>query len=240
MAKTRLVILDQVRSFLDEASPDDWTDKELNVLINSYYHQVYSEVIDVFEDYAPINTQLINIEEDKQEYDLSSYNVLKLRRVEINYDAATSGSVNARAIRANIDEVRRDLGNENLGVTIQRNPSYYLLGNNLGFIPVPQVDGTNGIKIWFNPLKTDLATDGATIDLPYADRDFLLIAWGAASEALSFGQQESAESERLRRKFDRGVERMKQQLEDRISDDGKSVIDVGGVSTDFAQNYYGY
>ena len=239
MAKTLETIRTQVRSYLDEDTAADWTDPELNVLVNTYYHHVYSAVVDVFEEYAPLKTDFLSTVANQQEYSLPS-DFFKIRRVEIDYDTANTDSIAQRAIPINMDAVRRDLGNENLGVTIRRGSNYYLRGNQLGFVPVPDQTGTNAIKIWYYPVQSDMTTDATTIDLPYPDRDWILIAWGAAAEALAFGQQETAESSRLERKYEKGIEMMKQRLEDRITDETKIVVDSSGENVDFESHYSGF
>ena len=241
MSKTLSVIRTQVRSWLDEADAKaaDWTNAELNILINAYYHQVYSEMVDVFEDYAPIETYEVDTTEDVQEYDLSlaSPAILKLRRVEINYKTSDPNHPPERALPIKIDDVRRDLGFKNFGLSVVRGPQYYWIGNTIGFIPIPNETSTTGgaIKIWYPPQKSDMSSDSDTIDIPYADRDWMIIAYGATAEALRFGQQEEAAANTFDRKFQDGIERMKQQYEDRIAEEAKFVTDVTGNYREFSE-----
>lgn len=234
MAKTLGDLRNRTRSYLDEESAADWTDAEINSLINTYYHKVFTAVIDVFENYSPIKTAKADIKEDKQEYALPP-DFLKLRRLEVKYN---SGDTLSRAIPTIMDAVPNDLGAANLGPTIMRSPNYYLRGNNFGLIPVPDTDVSAGIKLWYSPKKADLINDVDVIDLPYPDRDWILIVWGASSEALSFGQQETVESTRLERKYTKGIEKMQRELEDRIQEGTKVVIDTSGESVDFSSDYW--
>lgn len=244
MSKTLLAIRSQVRSFLDEPSNKqaDWTNVELNQLINVYYHKVYSAGLKVFENYAPLSTTFLNTVATQQEYDLTTITpgILMLRRVEINYDVSNTDSVPTRALPIEMDAVRRDLGNTNLGSTLTRGANYYLSGNLLGFLPIPDKNGTDAIKLWYNPVKVDMTQDGDTIDLPYADRDWMLVAYGATSEALRFGQQESLEADKFDKKFKDGVAEMQAELEDRVSEESKAIIDTSGMSLDFQNNYGGF
>lgn len=239
MAKTLLQIRTQVRSFLDEPSTKeaDWTNTELDVLINAYYHKVYTAVLKVFENYAPLNTTTVDSVADQQEYDLSSTDPLFIRRVEINYDVDDSNSKPVRAYPVDIDGVRRDLGMQNVGATVTTGSRYYLVGDKIGFIRIPDKAGTDAIKIWYNPKKSDLSADSDTIDLPYADRDFMLIAYGATADALRFGQQEDAVANVYDSKFMRGVEKMQEDLEDRVTEETKTVIDTSGAYIDFQSGY---
>jgi hypothetical protein len=232
MAKTLLDVRQQVRSYLDEVTPADWTDAELNRLINVFYHKVHTAAMKVFEEYAPLNTATFNLVADQQEYDLSSVgNILMLRRVEVKYDA--DGSDFVRAYPVNMDQVRRQLDSTAVGPTVITAVSYYLRANMLGFIPIPNENVTNGVKIWFVPQATDLEEDDDTVVLPYADRDWILIAYGAASEALRFGQQESTEADKLIALFRAGLEEMQSDLEDRVAEEAKTVIDTSGEMLDF-------
>ena len=236
MAKNRSDIRSVVRDVLDEDPAADWTDAELNTLVNIYYHEVYSAIVDVFENYETTTAQSNSVA-DQQEYSLPS-DVLKVRRVEINYDVSATNSAPMRALPVPIDAVRRDLANTNLGVTINRGPVYYLRGDNIGFIPVPTRAGTNAIQIWYAPVRSDLTNDTTNIDIPYPDRDYKLIAYGAIADALRFGQQESIEADKFDRKFTRGVEKMQERSEDRIADEVKGVVDTTAENMDFGQNYY--
>lgn len=238
MAKNRSNIRTQVRSYLDEPTATDWTEAELNTLVNVYYHQVYAAAVEVYEDYK-VSTSNITTIADQQEYSLPT-DLFKIRRVEVNYDVSNANSIPLRALPVPMDSVRRDLGNQNLGVTIQRSPVYFLRGTVIGFIPVPDKAGTNAIKIWYVPTLSDLSDDTTNIDIPYADRYWLLIAYGAAAEALRFGQQESVEAGKLEDKFFAGIEKMKQELEDRIAEEGKTVVDTSGENIDFASAYSGW
>ena len=238
MAKNREDIRDLVRDWLDEETAADWTDAEINVLINVYYHKIHTAVVDVFDNYE-ITTALSNTVADQQEYSLPSDH-LKLRRVEINYDIDNSDSAPQRALPMNMDSVRRDLGQVNLGVTINRGPAYYIIGDSIGFVPIPTLAGTNAIKVWYSPVRSDLSNDTTSIDIPYPDRDYLLIAYGATAEALRFGQQESTEADKFDAKYDRGIQRMKEELEDRITEESKYVVDVQGDSFDLQGGLSGY
>lgn len=238
MSKTLLNIRDQVRSYLDEPSNKaaDWTDTELNRLINAYYHKVYTAGVKSFENYAPLTTGFLTTVANQQEYALPT-GVLLLRRVEINYDISGSNSSWERALPIDIDQVRRDLGVQNLGATVRSGASYYLIGNNIGFIPIPDKAGTSAIKLWYYAQKTDMTADADTVDLPYADRDWILIAYGATSEALRFGQQESVEADKLMKMYENGILNMQAELEDRVGEESKVIIDTTGMSTDF-QDFY--
>lgn len=246
MAKTLVNCRDLLRDYLDEQTASDWSEAELNSLINSYYHEVRSAVITVYEDYY-MTTVNFNSVASQQEYgssDSAPTNVLKVRRVELNYDvSATSGAPTRCLPLHNFDAVRRDLGYENSGIGLRTygNAFYYTFGFRsnftIGFIPEPDKTGTNAIKMWYIREAADLSADSSDIDLPYADKNYMLIVWGATSEALRFGQQAVTEAEDFEDKYKSGVLKMQEELEDRIAEEGKTILDVSGQSVDFSSAY---
>lgn len=225
-----------MRSYLDEATAADWSNAELDTLINSYYHAVRTAVGTVYEDYY-MTTALVNTTASQEEYTVSGdslpSNVWKIRRVEINYDVTVSTNAPIRALPIqNIDEVRRDLAftNRSLGLGVYSNVRYYTFGFGsnfkIGFIPIPDKTGTNAIKLWYIKTASDLSSDSDTLDIPYADKYWMLIAWGATAEALRFGQQAKSDARDFEAKYAGGVIKMQEELEDRIAEESKFVSDM--------------
>ncbi|MDD4984862.1 MAG: hypothetical protein PHQ43_03590 [Dehalococcoidales bacterium] len=233
MAKTKAQLNQAARTYLDEAVQADWEETEVNREVNNGYHEVVTAVIETFDDYY-LTEATADTVVDQQEYRLPS-DFFKVRRVEINYDVDNSGSRYQRALPVSLDQVRRDLGNENAGITVLTNPAYFLQGNYIGFIPVPTNVGTDAIKIWYVRQVSDLDEDSDTVDIPYPDRFAKLIPMYAAGVLLKKGQEAVNEGNDLLNQFYVGIERMKQQLEDRIADENKSVIDTRMESIDFSR-----
>jgi hypothetical protein len=232
MAKTLSNLRSNTRLLLDEAIAADWSNPQVDAAINYGYHEIVTTVAEIYDDYYSKDTTL-DVVEDQQEYGISDgmpSDFLKLRRVEIKYDSAST-AISQRALPISLDDVSRDLGNTTLGYAIQRSPAYYLRGMGssrlkLGFIPVPDEDVTNGIKIWYVYTVTDLSATTDEVDIPYPDRFARLISYAAAADLLRKGQQEEDVAIRYRIEFEAGMEKMKQQLEDRKADDVKGVTDV--------------
>mgnify|MGYP001571588770 CR=1 FL=1 len=237
MSKTLSEIRSLVRSYLDEGSPSDWTNAELNSLINQRYHRVHSAAATVFEDYK-ITTSFASLVANQQEYTLPT-DLFKLRRVEVNYDISNSNSVFQKATPlTSLDAVRTRLAETNIGSNIIRNPCYYVTGSSIGFLPIPTSAGTNAIKYWYVPVLSDLASDSTSVDIPYVDRYYHLIVEGATADALRFGEQSSVEADKFEQKFIAGIILMQEELEDRVADDSKFVLDVQGDPLDFGGSYY--
>jgi len=231
MSKTLTTLKTDVRHYLDESAQADWLDTDITRIINKHYHRVVTAVIEVFEDYY-LTEATADTVADQQEYTLpTDFN--KIRRVELNYDISSSGSSFSRCLPIEIDEIRYNLGNTNTGVSVVRNPSYYIQGDLIGFIPIPSNAGNEAIKIWYIKKQSDLSDGTDTINIPYPDRYYGIITKAAAAECLRKGQQEPVEAKRLEDESQTDILRMQRELEDRIAEEGKRVIDTSAQNLDF-------
>lgn len=231
MAKTFNNLKSATRTYLDENVEADWEDTEVEREVNNGYHEVVTAVVEVFEDYYLTEATADSVA-DQQEYALPS-DFFKMRRVEIDYDPDNSSSSPQLATQIEIDQVRRDLGYENAGITVLRNPAYYVQGDILGFIPVPTESGTDAIKIWYIKVQSDLSNNTDTVSIPYPDRYGKLIPLYAAGQLLKKGSEAVGPGNDLLNDFYTGLERMKQQLEDRKAGDPKVVVDTVMEDIDF-------
>lgn len=230
-------IIADIRTYLDEATASDWTATEVTRNITQAFHEVVAAAMEVFEDYYIVQYTTDTVA-SQQEYGLPT-DFLKMRRVEINYDTADSNSVAQRAFPVNIDQIRGRLDNSTIGPRISGNPMYFIIGDNIGFLPVPQnTETTDGIKIWYirDATSPTVFTTNEP-DIPYHNRFCPLISWRATANLLRKGQQESVEADKFDVKVENGIARMKQFLEDRIAEETKRVIDVSESSLDFGSPY---
>ena len=241
MSKSLTTIRTQIRSFLDETTSADWTNTELNTLINTAYHRVITAVMTVYENYYLTNDQF-NTVANQEEYTSANgiaTDIFKIRRVEVNYDVSNANSAPTRCLPIDMDEVRRDLGlqNANLGVASSSAAGYYTYGFEsnftIGIVPIPDKTGTSAGRIWYIPLQSDLSADGTNISIPYADRYWMLVCYGATADALRFGQQDSTEADKYDAKFVAGILLMQEELEDRVAEEYKAVHDVSGEFISF-------
>lgn len=249
MSKTLATSRSILRSFLDEKSASDWTDAELNILLNQKYHEVQDMVIETFEDYY-LKTGTLNSVVSKEEYSVSDgipSDIYKLRRVELNYDVTASSGAPTRCLPIhNIDIIRRDLGYANAGLGLKTfgNAFYYSYGSGLntviGLLPVPTNpggSGANAIKIWYVQELPDLVNDTDLLNIPYADRNFMVVVHGAASDALMFGSQDPSGSKIFSDRYESGKMKMQENLESRIAEETKAVEDVSGEILNFDTPY---
>jgi hypothetical protein len=240
MAKTLANVRTHVRSLLDEASAADWTDLELNKLINNRYHRVISAVVNVYEDFY-ITTALWNSVANQEEYGSSDgvpTDIYKIRRLELNYDVSSSSNAPVICTNVPMDAIMRDLAYTNAGVgtRITSGTAYYTYGFGssikIGFITKPDKTGTNAVKIWYIPEAADLSSDSSNVNIPYADRYWQLITDGSTGDALRFGQQGDEIADKYDIKFESGLAVMQQELEDRIAHGVKQILDVQGDNLD--------
>lgn len=230
---------------MDETTAADWTNAELNTLINTAYQRVITAVMTVFEDYY-LTTDQFNTTADQEEYsstDGIATDIFKIRRVELNYNVSSSTSAPTRCLPINIDEVRRDLGlqNANLGTSSSSAAGYYTygFGSNfrIGIVPIPDRTGTNAGRIWYLQTQADLSADADNLNIPYPDRYWMVVCYGATADALRFGQQDSIEADKFDAKFVAGILLMQEELEDKIAEETKTVMDTSGEFLDFGQSY---
>jgi hypothetical protein len=180
----------------------------------------------------------------QQEYTIADglpSDVYKIKRIE--YCPNTSSNPNAfyRAAPVNINNFRSSITNQALGSTSF--PFYYTYGFDssftIGFIPIPQVLSTNGVRFWYIYRTPMLVNDGSNnvddaINIPYADRYASLIPLYAAGVLLRKGQQEEPIAARYMAEFAEGKEEMMNELKQRNVDDSAVIQDSIGLNTDFS------
>lgn len=239
MAKTFLNGITSTRTLLDEVSQADWLDTEVKSEWNLAYQDVAGKVIEVNEEWYEVTTPYTYaIVADQQEYTISS-SLIKVSRVEINYNPQTSGSVAVRALPIRKDEIRNNLANTNLISRSESSPGYYVHGSigaqKIGFVPIPTEADTTGqsISVWGPALPADLSANGDNVNIPWADRFIYLINLRAAASLLRKGQQEESSAQRYIQEYDKGVIEMQNFLKDRQGDDGAYIIDALQEDIDF-------
>jgi hypothetical protein len=98
---------------------------------------------------------------------------------------------------------------------------------------MPSETVTAGIRLSYIKTISEMDDDDDTIDIPFPDRYGRLIVIGAVAQLMRKGQQEEAVAAKYQDDFQIGLEKMKQELEDRILDGNKVVLDVLGENINF-------
>ncbi len=153
MSKTLANLQTGVRVYLDEANAADFLDSEVTRSINYGYHDVVANVIDVYEDFYNVTSPIqLSTVVNQQEYSIGNSGLIKIRRVEINYNPSDANSTALRATAIKSDEMPLRLASNALGGTGLFSAGYYVNGQVssqiIGFTPIPQNAGTNNISIW--------------------------------------------------------------------------------------------
>jgi hypothetical protein len=146
-----------------------------------------------------------------------------------------------RAAPININNYRGSIVNQNLGSSAY--PFYYTYGFDasfaIGFLPIPKISNTNGVRFWYIYRSPVLINDGTNnvddeINIPYADKYASLIPLYASGVLLRKGQQEEPTAARYLEEFDKGKQDMMDELKQRNVDDAAVIMDSIGMNTDFS------
>jgi hypothetical protein len=226
MSKILSELRTHTRVYLDETSEADWLDSQLDRAINYAYMELFASVIETYEDYYTTETTTPLVA-GQRKYSLPD-RFYKIRRLEVKYSAEDTYR---KAHPYNMDVQRRGLGDTTSGTT--NYPQYFLTGNFLNLNPIPSESVDAGGYMLFIKQPPELALEDDAINIPFEDRYAGLIPLGAAGELLRKGQQEETVASKYLDDFRVGLEKMKQELEDRTADESKSIIDVLGDWNDF-------
>lgn len=193
MAKQLSDLISGVRTYLDEPTPVDFSAAEVLAAINFRYHYVVSKVVEVYQEFYLTTTPLqYDTIADQQQYTISS-TLLKIERVEINYDTSNPNNNATRAAAIKMDEVPTNLNNSILNGSATVFSGYYIAGaqavQQIGFVPVPPNDGTNAISIWGIQAPSDLVSTTDPVLIPYPDLFAQIIIKLASGDLLKKGQQ---------------------------------------------------
>lgn len=238
MAKQLQDLETETRTYLDEATQADWLDTEVDTAINRAYHDTCSFVMETYEQFYEVTTPFTYaVQANVQEY-LIDPSLIKVTRVEINYNPTVSGSQSSRALAVKMDEILRNLANTDSPPNSFAS-GYYLHGplgsQYIGFVPVPISSDTTGksISVWGIALPTDLVNDTDNVNIPYADRFSYLVSLKAAAQLLRKGQQEEAAASNYINEYRAGCIDLMTFLKDRQADNGWYIEDTTMDDIDF-------
>lgn len=109
-------------------------------------------------------------------------------------------------------------------------PKYYIVGDNIGFMPIPEDSTTGGVKLWYVYTPSELSADS---DEPAISKKYHhIIKYGAYANYLDQDDEHVA-AENMRRRFEKRVEAMIESMNENQVDEPKSV-----VITNSADVYY--
>lgn len=229
MSKTREELRTHARVYLDEVSEADWTDTQINRELNYAYMEVYTTVVEVYEDYYQ-DTYEFDLVDGTNEYDLPS-DFFKLKRLELKYDSSDD-AYQSRTF--DFRQLHRAVNTTDYGSTYR--PVHELIGDKVRILPVPDEDVTSGAKLFYIKQIEEMDDDSDTINIPFPDRYAKYVVKAAVSELLSKGQQEEVVAASYRQEFRVAMQKMQQELKRRYLDSPKMILDTRRDNINFEQS----
>jgi len=193
-------------------------DAGLGVWLNEAYMYVVDEISDVNPDYFAKSATADTVA-GQQEYDLPT-DFERALMVNLN-----QGSwVRCVPMQQGIQDVPVLADGSNgqgfsLGV-----PRYYIIGDNIGFMPIPTESLDEAIKLWYVYTPSEL-TNSSEPAIP--EKYHHILKYGAYANYLSQDDQHNA-SEAMRERFEDRVEKMTEKMSTNQLDTPKSIVVTQG------------
>lgn len=191
-------------------------DTGLSTWINDAYMQLVDEIIKVNPDYF-VKSSTTSTVADQQEYDLPS-DWEKIIMVNMQIDGTWK-----RVLPMGDADIRHIPTHSNTTSSqgfSNADPQYYIIGDNLGIMPIPDTTLAGALKIWYSYTPTELTTDQTEPAVPA--RYHHILKYGAYANYLDQDEEHVA-AEMMRRRFDALVQRAIENLQDKQTDEVKSV-----------------
>ena len=192
--------------------------------LNDAYMQMVDEISKTNPDFFT-KTDLDSTVNGTQEYDLPS-DFDKMLMVNLQLDGTWRRVLPLANINAIPIHSRTDSGQ---GFT-EGQPYYYIVGDKIGFMPIPSETTSDNIKLWYVYTPSELSADS---DEPAISKKYHhIIKYGAYANYLDQDDEHVA-AENMRRRFEKRVEAMIESMNENQVDEPKSV-----VITNSADVYY--
>jgi hypothetical protein len=192
------------------------SDGLLSTWVNDYYMQIVDEIVKVNPDYFAKSSKTSLIA-DQQEYDLPD-DFEKVVMVNMKIDGVWKrvlpmGNADIRHISTHSDTT------SNQGFSTAE-PRYYIIGDNIGIMPIPSETTASALQVWYVYTPTTLSSDSDSPAFP--SKYHYIIKYGAYANYLDQDDEHVA-AERMRIRFDNLVQRMMENIQDKQVDEVKSV-----------------
>jgi hypothetical protein len=188
----------------------------LGTWVNDYYMQVVDEIIKVNPDYF-VKSSTTSLVANQQEYDLPD-DFEKIVMVNMQIDGVWKrvlpmGNADIRHIAVHTDTT------SNQGFSTA-DPRYYIIGDNVGIMPIPDGTTASALKVWYSYTPDELSSDSSEPAFP--SKYHFMIKYGAYANYLDQDDEHVA-AERMRQRFDVLVSRMMENIQDKQVDEVRSV-----------------
>jgi hypothetical protein len=189
-------------------------DGGLSTWVNDAYMQLVGKITEANPDYFTKSATTSTVT-NQQEYALPS-DCEKVLMVNIQID----GTWKRVLPMPNINYVPTHADTTSSQGFSWASPSYYILGDNIGFEPIPDETTSSNIKLWYVYTPTELSADSDVPALPAKYHHIL--KYGAYANYLD-QDDEHAAAERMRLRFDDLCDKAAEALSIRQVDEPKSI-----------------
>lgn len=217
--------------YLDEVSPKDWSESQLYLAINNAYHELYTDIVTVYEDYN-VTTEAIALS-DYQYFASLPEDFYKSRMLVFTIGSGSNYSVKkgeGKMFQLFPNELAQEENIRQVGSnTLPDSIVYSIYGNSVYWYPLLKDVTEKNITLTHHyiPTLTDLTISSPDlVSIPYVDRYYQIICLDAAASLLRKGQQEEASAARYKAESELMRGKMMQELEDRNLDSQKEVIET--------------
>lgn len=195
-------------------------DSGLTTWVNDAYLQIIDAVSEANPDYFA-KAATADTEDARQEYPLPD-DFERALMVNIQIDGTWRrcrplGTINDVAVHADTTSLQ--------GYT-WADPRYYILGSNIGFLPIPDETSNENIKLWYVYTPTEL--DANSDEPAFPKKYHHMIKLGAYANYLDQDDEHVA-AENMRRRFDRRIEQMVDSMSSNQLDEPKSIMITNGT-----------
>lgn len=171
-----------VRDILGEDSAAYWSDALLNRFINRAAKEIYARLLQMHEDYF-VTSAYITYVAGTELYNLpASGDVVKVTLVERIDGTYKINLLPIPLVRKNDFQA--------VGIVFPTgNERFFLVGNQIGFAPIPNQSISNAVRVWYIPSLADLGSDSANFPTEWSDLHHEVVVWGAIMRALARDKQ---------------------------------------------------
>lgn len=193
-------------------------DTGLKRWVNDAYMTIVDEITKVRPEYFTKSSTTSTIE-NQQEYDLPD-DWEKVLLANIQYDGVWARAKPMGDADIHFIDTHSDQASHSQSYTVST-PAYYIIGDNIGFSPIPTATVQGAIKVWYVYTPIELSEDDSVPAIPAKYHH--IIKYGAYANYLDQDDEHVA-AERMRMRFDEKVRQMTESIAGQQIDEEKSVI----------------
>lgn len=211
---TFLELQTRVGELINQGVTDDTklvTETEVKANLNRAYQKLVNRVASLGQDFY-LRLAKADLVDGQSLYGLPT-DFRKLDRIEVGYSASTT--------RYKATRMDRNAINDPNWVFSQAQPYYAILGNMIELFPTPTENVTDGLWMWYLETVPDMSADADEPNVPAGYED-LPVEYAAGKAKMRQGLID--EGRELIAEFYNELERMTEEVVERVTDDSDSII----------------